>query len=83
MVLPYAGSCLAVDGFSFLGGNDVSRSGKPKYGGVFRRELNTAVIFWRKAVLRFSVVTTFAEAVNQNMAVFFRRELDTVIVFWR
>ena len=34
-VLPYAGSCLAVDGFSFLGGNDVRRSGKPKYGRFF------------------------------------------------
>ena len=34
-VLPYAGSCLAVDGFSFLGGNDVCRSGKPKYGRFF------------------------------------------------
>ena len=47
VVLPYAGSCLAVDGFSFLVGNDVGRSDKPKYGGIFRRELNTAVIFWR------------------------------------
>ena len=34
-VLPYAGNFLAVGGFSFFGGIDVGRSGKPKYGGIF------------------------------------------------
>ena len=33
--MQYGGNCLVVGGFSFFGGSDFGRSGKPKYGDMF------------------------------------------------
>ena len=46
------------------------------------RYCHTAVFFRRVAVFSFLAVTTLAEPVNENMAVFFRWQCNTAVIFW-
>ena len=66
-VLPYAGSCLAVDGFSFLGGNDVCRSGKPKYGGIVSAVMQCGGKFLAVGVFSFFGGNDYGGSGNQSM----------------
>ena len=63
---------LAVSVFSFLGGNDVSRSVKPKCGGTLSAVIQCGGNFLAVGIFfYFSAVTTLAEAVTKVWRCFF------------